>query len=255
MDKEPITPKNNFPIPEMIFIKVGAFLREKYKITVSDFWLGKTAVTNAEYAVFLKAKGNQTEGGAEWYNDSGTGFRRGYAGAAIQKRGNNWIVKSEREEHPVNYVNWYGAVAYCAWLSEVTGQRWRLPTEAEWEYAAGGGSVDRTEYAGTNEAEKLGEYALFTGGLDDTGTRPVGQGKPNRLGLFDMSGNVWEWCGDGYDDYDTSDPQDPESGTNRVYRGGSWYYEAECCHVSYRYFGLPGRHFLDLGFRLVRDEK
>ncbi|MEZ4825005.1 MAG: SUMF1/EgtB/PvdO family nonheme iron enzyme [Bacteroidia bacterium] len=248
----PIT--DQIPGPKMVKITGGTFKRGNYNVTVSDFWLGKTEVTNGQYAEFLNAKGNQSEGGVEWYDASGKGYL-GYAEAAIQKQGNSWVVKSGREDHPVNYVSWYGAKAYCDWLSKQTGQQWRLPTEAEWEYAAGGGSSGRTIYAGTDSESTLGDYAWFTTNTKDTGTRPVGQKKPNRLGLYDMSGNVWEWCGDWYGDYPSSDisnPTGPTSGSHRVNRGGSWHLVAPNCRVAYRYSLTPGLRSSLLGFRPTR---
>ncbi|MEZ4773066.1 MAG: SUMF1/EgtB/PvdO family nonheme iron enzyme [Bacteroidia bacterium] len=246
---------DQIPVPEMVKITGGTFKRENYNVTVSDFWLGKTEVTNGQYAEFLNAKGNQSEGGVEWYDASGSGYN-GYAEAAIQKQGNSWVVKSGREDHPVNYVSWFGAKAYCDWLSERTGQNWRLPTEAEWEYAAGGGSTGRTIYAVTDSEASLGDYAWFTSNTNNTGTRPVGQKKPNRLGLYDMSGNVWEWCGDWYGSYPESaqqDPTGPLSGSYRVLRGGGWATSSVNCRVANRINSTPGSRHGNDGFRVARQ--
>ncbi|MEZ4829454.1 MAG: formylglycine-generating enzyme family protein [Bacteroidia bacterium] len=263
--KTAIPTKVNFPTPEMIFIKGGTFDMgsEKYdnekpvhKVTVSDFWLGKTAVTVGQFAAFIDATGYKTNAekgdgsyiwtGSEWKKKAGINWRCNASGK----------VRPESEwNHPIIHVSWNDAKVYCDWLSEQTGQKWRLPTEAEWEYAAGGGSENRTEYAGTNNESELGDYAWYTKNTKDTGTRPVGQKKPNRLGLYDMSGNVWEWCWDWYGSYTSSDisnPQGPEKGTDRVSRGGSWLSFAEYCRVSLRRNLSPDYRSYFLGFRPVR---
>ncbi len=260
--------------PEMVRVPGGTFQmgsedyddeKPVHPVTVSDFYLGRYEVTNAEYAAFLNAKGNQEEGGTTWYNAEGEGYN-GYAAAAIRQEGGRWVVEAERANHPVNYVSWYGARAYAAWLSEQTGQNWRLPTEAEWEYAAGGGLADRNpdgtrkfEYAGSNT---LDEVAWYTNNTNDTGTRPVGTKKANGLGLYDMSGNVFEWCADWYGEnyYATLDkrnptqnPKGPISGISRVLRGGSWNGYVNHCRVSDRNYNLPDYWYYSLGFRLARD--
>ncbi|MDX2247207.1 MAG: SUMF1/EgtB/PvdO family nonheme iron enzyme [Bacteroidia bacterium] len=264
--KTPVSPKVNFPLPEMILIKGGTFEmgsdngkdREKpiHKVTVSDFWLGKTAVTVSTFSAFITATGYKTDAekedgsyiwtGSDWKKKAGVNWRCDALGK----------IRAENEwNHPVIHVSWNDAKAYCDWLSKETGQQWRLPTEAEWEYAAGGGSEQRTIYAGTNNESELGEYAWYTKTTNDKGTRPVGQKKTNRLGLYDMSGNVWEWCNDWYEDYsssDISDPQGSEKGTSRVLRGGSWYDGAEYCRVSNRNGSTPDLRVSSLGFRPAR---
>ncbi|MEZ4775104.1 MAG: formylglycine-generating enzyme family protein [Bacteroidia bacterium] len=245
-----------FPLPEMIKIMGGTFKRGDYNVNVSDFWLGKTAMTVGQFAAFIDATGYKTDA------EKGDGSNIWTGSKWEKKAGVNWRcdtkgdVRPESEwNHPVIHVSWNDAKAYCDWLSELAGQKWRLPTEAEWEYAAGGGSENRTEYAGTNNKSELGDYAWYTKNTKDTGTRPVGQKKPNRLGLYDMSGNVWEWCGDWYGEYpssDISDPQGPEKGTDRVYRGGSWFHDAEYCRVSRRNNYTPDYRSRYLGFRPVR---
>ncbi|MDX2245135.1 MAG: SUMF1/EgtB/PvdO family nonheme iron enzyme [Bacteroidia bacterium] len=238
-------------LPKMIRIPGGTFERDKYNVTVSDFWLGETEVTNAQYAAFLNAKGNQTEGRVEWINLSGSFSSEK---CRIQKRGERFEVEVGYENHPVIYVSWYGSKAYCDYLSEQTGQRWRLPTEAEWEYAAGGGSGRRTEYAGTDDVNQLGQYAWYNANANSQ-THPVRQKAANGLGLYDMSGNVWEWCSDWYADYpasDISNPQGPDSGSYRVNRGGSWNGDATYCRVAGRSRGTPGFRYYNVGFRPTR---
>ncbi len=263
---EAFAKRTGLPLPEMLLIKGGEFMmgsnqsdKEKpiHSVQVSDFYLGKYEVTNAQYAAFLNVKGNQNEGGTEWYNVSGEGYK-GYAEAAIQRRDGVWVVKEGRENHPVNYVSWYGAMAYGNWLGEQTGQLLRLPTESEWEYAAGGGTNNRTLYAGTNVEKELGEFAWYTVTTKDTGTRPVGQKQPNGLGLYDMSGNVWEWCADWYrEDYykksPSNNPKGPSTGADRVVRGGSWSGRSGGCRVAARGSDDPGYRNNNIGFRLARQ--
>jgi formylglycine-generating enzyme required for sulfatase activity len=258
----------DIPLPTMLRIPGGSFQmgsteyaeeQPVHSVTVADFSLSETEVTHTQFAAFLNAKGNQEEGGISWYDESGSGYN-GYAGAAIQQEAKGiWVVKAGREDHPVNYVSWHGARAYCQWLSEKTGQRYRLPTEAEWEYAAGGGTVDRDIlgnrrfiYAGSDELDEVGWYAS---NINNTGTRPVRQKKANALGLYDMSGNVWEWCADWYGYYPSqpqTNPTGPSDGAYRVYRGGSWDGDAEFCRVADRDGYTPDSRHHDLGFRLAR---
>ena len=245
--------------PNMVFIQGGSFqmgseeefdfAKPIHEVRVSDFYLAKTEVTNAQFAAFLNAQGNQEEGGNTWYNPEGPGFQ-GNAQAVIQQNGQGlWLVQEGMEKHPVNYVSWYGARAYCRWL----GPTYRLPTEAEWEYAARGAAQSRGDtYAGSNDP---GEVAWYTVNTQDTGTRPVATLQPNELGLFDMSGNLWEWCQDWYTAYPSSpqtNPQGPENGVIRVIRGGSWRGGAAGLRVSSRSLSVPSSRNSDVGFRPAR---
>lgn len=132
-------------LPDIIFVKGGTFQMgsdesgdEKpiHSVTVSDFYIGKYEVTNAEFVKFLNAKGNKREGGRTWIYLEGNGE---YDKCRIQKSDNQFIVQNGYDNYPVIFVSRYGAKAYCKWLSETTGQNYDLPTEAEWEYTAGGG--------------------------------------------------------------------------------------------------------------------
>ena len=238
-----------------------------HSVTVSDFYLMKYEVTNAEFVKFLNEKGNQTEGGKEWVNLDGS-----YSGekCRIQKSGSTFTVEQGYENHPVIYVSWYGATAYTKWLSEKTGKNFRLPTEAEWEYAAGGGASGRTKWAGTDSEKNLSRYANFcdkncekswkTETQDDgyAYTSPVGKFQPNKLGLYDMSGNVWEWCSDWYDanyykSSPTKDPQGPASGSSRVCRGGSWFVLPFGCRAADRVRDSPFNRSSGIGFRVAQD--
>jgi formylglycine-generating enzyme required for sulfatase activity len=261
------TIKSTMP-DNMVFVKGGTFQMgsnerddEKpiHSVTVSDFYIGKYEVTNAEFAAFLNAKGNQEEGGVTWIDLDGSFSTEK---CRIEKSGNNFKVESGYENHPVIYVSWYGAKAYCKWLSETTGQNYRLPTEAEWEYAAGGGNQSKGyTYSGSNtinnvawnyeNSRKLGsEHKNY-------GTNPVGQKLSNELGIYDMSGNVYEWCEDTWHSNYQNAPINgsawiDEKSNIRLVRGGSWLNFPDLCRVAYRINYIPNSRSNRLGFRVVR---
>ena len=161
-------------------------------------------------------------------------------------------------QNPVENVCWGDAMRFCYKLSELPEEQaasrvYRLPTEAEWEYACRAGST--TTWAFGNEETGLGEYAWY-GSNSQGHTHPVGEKKANMLGLYDMYGNVWEWCGDWYDpsyylNSPPADPTGPMAGSIRVYRGGSWSYPAAGCRSAYRFWDRPGDRNLSLGFRVA----
>lgn len=216
------------------------------EVNLSDFWMGKYEVTNEEFVLFLQDKGNQEEGGATWYNSRYGKITEGKDG---------FEVSSGYEKHPITGVSWYAARAYANWLGEKTGQTYRLPTEAEWEFAARGGTGSQGyRYAGSND---IAEVAWYRGNSGNT-THPNGDLKANELGIHDMSGNVFEWCSDWYGAYERekgviNDPKGPVEGNRRVLRGGSWYYNVNIARVSFRnYFSYPDYWFNFIGFRLSR---
>ena len=137
-------------------------------------------------------------------------------------------------------VSWYAAQAFCKKLSEATGKKYVLPTEAQWEYAARGGNKSRSyKYAGGNNIKKV---AWYKENKSRRNACKVGRKKANELGIYDMSGNTWEWCSDWYDAYDkedTDNPQGAAEGSCRVVRGGSWDDDAEDCRVSSRFWFSP----------------
>lgn len=181
-------------------------------VTVDAFSIGQYPVTFAEYDRFCAAMGREKP------DDCGWG----------------------RGAHPVINVSWEDAQAYCAWLSGETGETYRLPTEAEWECACRAGSQTRWSYG--DEESRLGDYAWFSKNSGRK-THPVGGKRPNAWGLYDMSGNVWEWC------------QDGAAGAPRVVRGGSWNSHARSCRCASRFRVAPADRFDYLGFRLVKHGK
>lgn len=156
---------------------------------------------------------------------------------------------------PVEQVSWKDVQEFIQRLNALEkGDRYRLPTEAEWEYAARAGTTTRF-YWGDDE-RVVGQYAWYNNNSDQQ-TQPVGQKLPNPWGLYDMAGNVWEWVGDWYHDayYARSpavDPQGPDEGANRVVRGGGWHRFKGSMRATTRDFNSPGRQAPDQGFRLVR---
>ena len=162
-------------------------------------------------------------------------------------------------EHPVEQVSWEDCQEFIAILNDMTGQAFRLPTEAEWEYAARGGIFsDGYKYAGSNELYAVAWYSYNDSwqlrGYDNYGTHTVATRMPNELDLYDMSGNVHEWCNDWYGNYSGDaqfNPIGPASGTNRIYRGGSWYFDEWFCRVSFRNGLSPSYRSYGIGLRLA----
>ena len=154
-------------------------------------------------------------------------------------------------QRPVECVSWDDCQTFIARLNQMTGKNFRLPTEAEWEYAARGGNQSRGyKYAGSNNIGDVAWYSSNSG----SATHPVATKAPNELGLYDMSGNVHEWCQDWYDSYSSdaqTNPTGPTSGSYRVHRDGSWYINARFCRVSIRNVYTPTTTSIDLGLRLA----
>ncbi|MEZ5038403.1 MAG: SUMF1/EgtB/PvdO family nonheme iron enzyme [Saprospiraceae bacterium] len=254
----PPNPKSTTTSPDnMVFIKGGTFEmgdvwgdgeddeKPPHQVTLKSFYLGRFEVTFDEYDAYCTATG------ATLPEDEGWG----------------------RGKRPAINVSWLEAVAYCNWRSEQEGFQkvytingsnvtadwsadgYRLPTEAEWEFAARSGGK-KEKWAGTSEESNLTSFANGTGEKDGYEyTAPVGTFRANTLGLFDMSGNVWEWCWDWYGDYSSAaqtDLQGPSSGTSRVLRGGSWDYGTASLRCTLRGSNTPGGRFSFNGFRLSR---
>jgi len=182
---------------------------ERQVMLTQGFWISKYPVTQAQYQAVM---------------------------------GENPSFFSGRPNNPVEQVSWFEAVAFA----EAVGGR--LPTEAEWEFAARGGNKNQGFiYSGSND---LNEVGWFLG----NSTQPVGQKKPNELGIYDMSGNVWEWTSDWYENFSTAsvtNPTGPNTGSGRVIRGGGWNAETGLCRVSHRTFDAPHSRWSFDGFRVV----
>ena len=160
---------------------------------------------------------------------------------------------------PVECVSWNDCQTFIAELNQLTGKTFRLPTEAEWEYAARGGNKGQGyKYAGDNTISDVAWYGdnipSQSFDTDGYGTQAVATKAPNELGLYDMSGNVMEWVNDSYGSYTSeaqTNPTGPSSGTSRVQRGGCWNYDTDYCRVSYRGAGHPMNQEITLGLRLA----
>ena len=155
---------------------------------------------------------------------------------------------------PVEKVIWNDCQEFISKLNRITGKTFRLPTEAEWEYAARGGNKSRGyQYSGSNNLSDVAWYEDNSGNK----THAVGTKQPNELGIYDMTGNVLEWCQDRYGKYSSTSQVNPtgaNSGSDRVYRGGSWIGNAWFCRSSYRYGSSPDNRSYALGLRLVLSE-
>jgi formylglycine-generating enzyme required for sulfatase activity len=279
-------------VPQMVLVEAGTFqmgdevgdlwdeTKPVHTVTLTyNYWIGKHQVTFNEYDLF-----SQATGGDPLY-DFGWG----------------------REDRPVMRLTWWDMIDYCNWLSEREGlkpayndkeqlldingkvttditqvQGYRLPTEAEWEYAASGGhkadpDSPRFLYAGSNDIEEVAWYSGNSGGewiflgsssrvdysqhgaslYEGRSTQPVGQKQPNQLGIYDMSGNVWEWCHDWYGLYTEDDKVNPigaPTGHVRVMRGGSWIFGSKDCRVGNRFYRGAYDKVFRLGFRIARTE-
>lgn len=164
---------------------------------------------------------------------------------------NGWSTCGVGNNYPMYDISWNDCQDFIRKLNSLTGQTFRLPTEAEWEFAARGGNKSKMYmYSGSNN---LGDVAWYEDNSGET-TYPVAMKAPNELGIYDMSGNVWEWCQDWYGRYSSSpqtNPQGPNSGSDRVIRGGSRGVKASCCRASERDYNSPTARFNNLGLRLA----
>jgi formylglycine-generating enzyme required for sulfatase activity len=253
-------------LPDMVQVSGGSFVmgcqdgRDKdcegpekpaHEVTLSTYSIGKYEVTNAEYAVFMNdIIENPTR--ADDPDKYIAVDRAGLQKTSINGK-DHWQPDKGYERYPVVNVTWRGAEAYCNWLSKKTGQRYRLPTEAEWEYAARGGEYsqkDKFQYAGS---DNLDEVAWYKGNSKGS-AHPVGQKKANQLGIHDLSGSLNEWCQDWFGYYEAkpqTNPSGAATGRGRITRSGSWDSNAVNCRVSDRYLNDPGMNIGAIGFRLA----
>ena len=216
------------------------------------FYLGMCEVTVGQFRQFVEAQSYRTD--AE--SDGQGGF--GLDGEAfVSKPEYSWrnVGFPQSDEHPVVNVSWNDAVAFCQWLTQKDSRPYRLPTEAEWEYACRAGT--RTRYSYGYDEAGMEHHAWFEAN-SSASTHPVGQKRPNAWGLYDVHGNVYEWCSDGYGAYtEASTPVDDPTGTTasvyRVYRGGCWYTPASQCRSAIRLRSQSRKRSGSLGFRVVCD--
>jgi formylglycine-generating enzyme required for sulfatase activity len=214
-----------------------------HEVEVGSFQMSTYEVTSEQYCAFINAWGLNPDGtyGEQLYIDIND------ADCPIRYAGREFVPKPGMADHPASEISWHGAQAFCEWLGGT------LPTEAEWEYAAKGGKKSRNfKYSGSNNLE---EVAWFQD-IAPEKSQPVGQKKPNELGLYDMSGNVWEWCYDWYQfeyyqDSPSKTPSGPETGDSRVIRGGAWNMDGWNCRVSNRSSKGPQITYNYYGFRLL----
>jgi sulfatase modifying factor 1 len=225
--------------PQMVRLPEGWFLmgsdagqeneRPVHRIWLDAFELATCQVTHAEYAHFLRGTPERTP---PTWNDP----------------------DFSHPEQPVVSVSWFDATGYCDWLSELTGRRYRLPTEAEWEMAARGGLEQKAYPWGDDPPESLANYSTRW----KSGPEPVGKAERNGLGFFDIGANVHEWCADWFqaDYYSISpegNPQGPIQGSRRASRGGSWRHYTKVSRCAARSSIPPDFRYADYGFRLARD--
>ncbi|MGM9799212.1 MAG: formylglycine-generating enzyme family protein [Muribaculaceae bacterium] len=188
-----------------------------HSVTLSGYYIGKYEVTQAQWKAIMGNNPSYLKG----------------------------------DNLPVEKVSWYDCQEFIKKLNQLTGKNFSLPTEAQWEYAARGGKSGGTKYSGS---DNIGNVAWYLDNADNK-THPVGEKSPNDLGIYDMSGNVWEWCQDWYDsnyykNSPTTNPTGYGSVSEHVVRGGSWNSSARYCRVSFRSNSTPDNEYYYLGFRL-----
>lgn len=278
--EEPEKVKPKTPLPKsMVLIKGSCFNmgdafenghsdeRPIHKVCLDDFYMGKYEVTVSAFRKFVKSAGYLTE-----TEKKGKGWTLNSTGDSWEKRsGISWKNPGfkQGDKHPVVLVSWNDAMAYICWLNKVSGKKYRLPTEAEWEYAArdGGKLIEYAwgnkwpdgNIAGDELKKKFSKrpWPIWED-YDDSYvfTAPVGSFAPNNFGLYDMAGNVWEWnsdwyIGNYYVQTPSNNPKGPKTGTHRVRRGGSWFSMPLSVRTSVRDCGTPDERDSYLGFRLA----
>ncbi|MFH0992115.1 MAG: formylglycine-generating enzyme family protein [bacterium] len=247
---------------EMVLVEGGTFTmgsnegnsdeKPAHQVTVSSFYIDKYEVTVAQFKQFVDVTGYNTDAeksdgsniwtGSTWEKKAGVNWR-------CDERGKRRPVS--QYNYPVIHVSWNDAAAFAAWAGK------RLPTEAEWEFAAKGGRQSkRYKYSGGDNPDAVGWLDINSGWK----IHPPGQKQPDELGIYDMSGNVFEWCSDWYDGkyYSTSPKQNPHgplSGQFRVLRGGSWVIDLDAVRPTYRNGATPEDRSGDFGFRCAKAVK
>ena len=242
----------------------------QHRVTLTKpFYMGIHEVTRGQFAAFVRDQNYRTE--AERDGEGGYGWNE--ADGKFEGRDPKYDWRNTgfayTDGHPVVNVSWNDAVAYCEWLSKQEGPTYRLPTEAEWEYARRAGST--TDFHNGDDPEQLARVSNTADGTakrkhsswnaisaedGHVFTAPVGQYRANDFGLCDMHGNVLEWCSDWKGDYSAAaqtDPTGPGSGSSRVLRGGSWHGNATLARSAYRDVSSPDGRDRRIGFRVVSE--
>ena len=277
-EEDPTDTLNAFPYAQREWLE-GETPRHRVRITKA-FYMGAYETTLKEFLKFYHAANYKIE--AERDRKPSWGYDA--SGKFIESPNfRPWQPGWEQtQDHPVNYVTWNDAVAFCKWLSQQDGKKYRLPTEAEWEYACRAGTTTRywcgndpeelvrvgnvadEDWKKWKEAKRGGAVSNPDGYLPRRDgyvfTAPVGKFRPNAFGLYDVHGNVGEWCQDWYaDDYyaksPVDDPQGPTAGSSRVLRGGGWDIAPVNDRSARRNAGRPTYRRHDIGFRVVRERE
>jgi formylglycine-generating enzyme required for sulfatase activity len=227
-------------------------------VSVDNFYISKYDITVSQFAKFITETGYETDadkvGYSNVYTDTGWATKNG---VNWQCNTNGSRLLDFEKNKPVTYVSWNDADKFCQWLSYKTGKHYHLPTEIEWEFAARGGNQSKGyTYSGSNDINEVAWYSDNSGHT----THPVGQKKPNELGLYDMTGNVWEWCSDWYkenygQDYLTANSNHQTDAGYNVNRGGGWSSPDDPCSVTSHVdiLDYPNHFSSTLGFRIARD--
>ncbi len=243
------------PDNEFVFIKGGKFYmgspdsigqydeHPRHKVKIRSFYVSKYEITNKQFCEFLNQKGNRHEGNTLWIDLNGKWRNEK---CRIYQKADSFYVEKGYEDYPVLFVSWWGARAYCKWRGG------HLPTEAQWEYLA------KTGFTNTMLKDSLSYYAVF---YDNSGAKPnkVGTKLPDKNGLYDLFGNMSEWCTDWYSDtyYYVSpkrNPQGPLTGRMKVKRGGNWFSKKSVLYPTNRKASNPDLNNITIGFRCVIEK-
>ncbi len=220
-----------------------------------DFYMSKYEITNSQYAYFLNDTGYMpddqfTEGEGDGAIVYVYAKQSDTCGVYYNYKQEKWVPTAGMDDYPVSYVSWYGAKAFAEWAGGT------LPTEAQWEYACRAGTTTAFYYG--NDYGQLEDYAIFEDNAESDNASAVGLKKPNAWGLYDMHGNVSEWCLDFFNPWSKDtlpdelvDPVSPQPGPFVILRGGSWYSNPASCRSAFRIYGFPDYCTGDVGFRVV----
>lgn len=273
----------NVKVPEMVFIKGGTFImgntqgkndeKPEHRVSVSDFYIGKFEVTIKEFREFVISSGYITSSETSSQANSiypilsihPVNYARIYTGDKWQNKANLSFKYDEsgdlclKEDSllPVIYISYNDASSYCRWLSKKANHKFRLPTEAEWEYAASSGGKCHP-YTFSNDSISFHKENIAVGPGKYGHRLKIGSYSPNLFGLYDMGGNVREWCFDAYysDMYKSKKQDNPRniSGSDKIIRGGSWFTQLKESRITYRNYEIETYSDSQTGFRIVEEK-